>query len=289
MAACAVCCASLFTSCDTDEGVETDSTLWSGTLADAPYAAAAVCYELTDSPIKTIELTGSGLYFVTYDENQPMYAPARFKANRKVASRASEVSNVKCGSFVKTGTNTFDLKDFGILTYDSTSKNLTVTNAGVKVYIGVAIASTRIQSTSLNDRLCRTWEFYAARVEFLDRNKEKVGEHVFTEAEMKDEFIEFFTFTRSGRMYEYDCGFWYAYTWKWINTKNQIIMAIPDNESDGDGAFQVFFKNDKMTILEVEPFESEYDLQWYYNDYDFDVPSTAIYTKLYLECQPFNI
>ena len=55
----------VFASCETDEVSTSDGNLWEGELAAAKYASDAVLYNINADGVQSVELTGSGLYFVT--------------------------------------------------------------------------------------------------------------------------------------------------------------------------------------------------------------------------------
>lgn len=275
---------SLLVSCDTED-VSFNDELWKGELADAPYADDAICFDIKGQDLyKSLEITGSGLYFLTMDA---LVNTEIFRAV-KPDSRNMPQYNVISDTFTVLAKNKFKLTGFGIVTYDPATGLLDIEFEDGSDTIWEVVVAKQVDSTALNDRLCRTWEFYAARLDFLDADKKFISTYNFTDEQVKDEFIEYFTFTRAGRMYEYD-GVWCSYTWKWANVGSQIIYAKGDDYSDGEDFIQVLFNNDKMTIMEVIEFMDYGDVQDEFGTTIPSIPANALYTKLYLECRPYKI
>ena len=65
----------VFASCETDEVSTSDGNLWEGELAAAKYASDAVLYNINADGVQSVELTGSGLYFVTPSYSGGDYPP----------------------------------------------------------------------------------------------------------------------------------------------------------------------------------------------------------------------
>lgn len=284
------------TSCTADDDGPLDNDeLWKGTLADAPYAADAACFRILDGDVKTIELTGSGLYFVDRGGSDDYNAPA--KAFRKAAASASKKTLRKdwtpyqailSGKFTRLEDGSYDLEGFGIVTWNQEDGTVTIRLQDGEDYIWDAVKEETVTSNELNNRLCRTWKIYEARAEFLDKNSKVIGSYTYTPAQVEEEFIEFFTFTRAGRMYEYDEGEWYLYTWRWSDPKNQICMVVGDDPSDGEGILQTFFDGDTMTIMNPWYVENYYYL---YGDFEglTEVPESTHLVKEYLTCRNYTV
>lgn len=261
-------------SCSSDNDNEPTSgngELWKGELAAAAYASDAALFTVNSSEIKSIELTGSGLYFITPATPSYNYSTTAM-LRKKTASRASDSTGLLSGRFTKTGDNTYDLDGYGTLTID-TDKLTVITNRGEN-FTWTYTRQPQIKMDALNTRLCRTWKIKAARIEFLDKNNKAVGEFNYTEAQIEYEFVNYFTFTRAGRTYEYDEGEWYGGSWEWQSAKNQVLVIVPDDEEDAGVVSQMFFNNDEMTIAYPD----------FIDEFGFNVPSTATHCMTYLTC-----
>lgn len=287
----------MLASCSSDDISTDDSTLWKGTLADAPYAAEAALYEINDvngdTDITSIELTGSGIYFISYKSDDeelypdyPEYGDEEYYLSSnafrsRAEGRDSDFGQeIKTGSFTRLPDNGWHLDGFGDMIYRDGYIEVTL-DSGEKLKWS-ATAMPRIENNVLNNRLCRTWCIADAKTEFLDRNNKVVMTYVYSEGEIDEEFVSFFTFTRSGKMYEYDDSECDCFSWTWLNSRSQTIKL--HSEENGDGMIQVLFDNISITIIIPEQYEDNEELQWEYHDIIKGIPSSAIATRTYLTC-----
>lgn len=272
-----------------DEPGGDNANLWEGSLENAPYFEDAACYIITDetSPYESIELTASGLYFISEGEEKIYenggYYPSFLK---KPATRASEKTYLS-GTFTKQVGGGYMLISFGEVKWDKDTNTITVTTGANKVYNWAAKQNPFVVSNKLNDRLCRTWKIQNARMVFFDEDGNELGNHTFTADQIHEEFVEYFTFTRSGNAYEYDDGDWYGYDWRWHNAADQILYLKGHDDSDGEGLCQVSFVNDTMTILQPEYLDN-YSDAWDYVNMGVNVPSNTRLIKLYETCVPYT-
>lgn len=277
----AIATSAVFVSCETDEVSSSDSNLWKGELAEAKYASDAVLYNIDADGVQSIELTGSGLYFVTPSYSGDYYpAPAMLRKTK--GSRAFGSDEVISGRFTKSGSSTYTLEGFGTMTVGA--DKLSVSLISGKTSKWSYVKAPQIKMSALNTRICRTWKIKSARIEFLDSDKKVVGSSSFTPVQVAEEFISYFTFSRAGRIYQNDEGEWYAGDWEWYNAKSQIVLMRMDNEDDGSGLFQVMFNGEEMTIVIPEAYDTNEELRYEYSDYGFKIPASAVYAKEYLTC-----
>ena len=274
------------TSCG-DDPEHGDKELWKGELAAPEFADDAALFRIEGSDLYSyIELSESGIYFVipaqndniNYSSNYNMPMHERFAASRASDSETGIIS----GRYSVVSKTEYRLENFGVVTYDEAKRTLGVTTvAGVKLTYK-AIKEKNMASNALNDRLCRTWQIKSARMEFLDDDMKVVGEYTFTPSQVEEEYVESFTFTRSGMMYEYDgpddSG---VYKWQWTNSVSQILALMGFDDYDGAGMVQVYFDNEKATFM----MPSECD--GYNSDY-YDTPDNASYQKEYITCTPYK-
>lgn len=275
------------TSCTADDGPGDDSSLWQGSLENAPYFDDAASYIITDesSPYTSIELTASGLYFVT--ERNPYYfnsysAPRLLK---KAASRASE-SPILYGQFINKGDGSFSLGRLCECKWNPDTRTLTVIIAGT-TYHWSAVKENNVASNRLNNRLCRTWKVDAVRVSFCDSRNKELSSQNLTAAQIKEEFVQYFTFTRAGNLYEYDYDDWYHFGWEWRNTSDQIMEITAYDLSDGDGLNQVYFKDNTMVMMQPEYIDGPEDASDY-TKMGINVPLSTRLIKVYETCVPYN-
>lgn len=252
---------SLMNSCATDEydPAGNSSDLWKGELASAPYENDAVCLQLeeavmNDKSVSTIELTGSGDYFITYvsyEESDWNYKPSLLRKAKGNCTRELEsVYKIQTGEFNKLGDSKFSLEGFGVITINPNG-TVTVDLEDGKDYLWAFTKADKIADTALNSRLCRTWKLQKVYVEFLDKNRKVIYTLNVPDQEMRDEYIYSIAFTLAGRYYTQDeaYGAWYGGIWEWSNVASQIISTVPDDEDEEDGTFQVLFDNNRMDVM----------------------------------------
>lgn len=257
------------TSCsDTPE--HGDSTLWKGEITPPTFADNAVSFKIDDSDLYSyIELSESGMYFITLnepDDEQTDHTPMRSRSDKYYDS---DESSIISGIYSVISKTEFKLEDFGTITYIAEDGTINLIYLDGKKLKLKAKKQKQIQANKLNDRLCRTWEIKNVRVESFNKDMEPVGTHTLTPQEMRDEYVKSFTFTRSGRMYEYDYdGSCVVYNWYWSNSSSQIFVI-------DDGPAQVYFDNNTATFM-VPSVEIEFDSQF--------APVDAHYQKEYIAC-----
>lgn len=168
----------MLASCSTDDISTGDSTLWKGTLAYAPLYGE-------DYP----DYDGEDYYF------------SAFKS--RSAGRASDYEeDIVIGTFTRIPSGGWHLEGFGDIIYHDGYIDVTL-DSGEKMQWSATVAP-HVEPNVLNNRLCRTWRFTDATIEFLDSNSKVVLTHELTDEEISEEYVDYFTFTRSGRLYEYD-------------------------------------------------------------------------------------
>ena len=275
----------VFASCETDEVSTSDGNLWEGELAAAKYASDAVLYNINADGVQSVELTGSGLYFVTPSYSGGYYYTPTLLRKKK-GSRAFGSDEVLSGRFTKSGSATYVLVRLGTMTVGSDELSVSLVDGTTVTW--PYEKAPQIEMNALNTRICRTWKIKSAKVEFLDSDKKVVGSNTFTPVQVAEEFISFFTFSRAGRIYQNDEGDWYAGSWDWYNAKSQIVLMRMDDENDGSGVFQVMFSGDEMTIVIPEAYDDNEDLRDEYSDFGFHVPASAVFAKEYLTCTNYT-
>lgn len=266
-----------------------DGNLFQGELADAPYAADAMCLSLSDAPYSNIELTGSGIYFIEQklDGIEDYTGKRMFKAHA-LTRGWTPGSTIIAGTFEKLADGSYDLEEFGILKWNSATGTVTVDlEGGGGDYVWDATLLSNVPSNKLNDRLCRTWKFFEARVEFYDDDNRLLESVRLTPQQIANEYVDYFTFTRSGRMYEYEDDSWTLYRWSWSNASRQIILTVGDDEEDGDGMVQLYFKDDIMEIMIPSILEEEGD-SYEYEAMGISVPENTKLVKEWLKCRPYK-
>lgn len=291
-----------FVSCTTDD-TEVDPSgpaqgeLWTGSLAPAPYAADAACYKLFNASVdgmelESIELSASGFYYITTepDYNYDNYNEVRsseakfvrlFRPAGKVLTRDwLPYTSIITGNYTKLNNGKYRLDGFGDIDVASNGQ-VDITLISGQNYIWKCELMPEMPDNALNSRLCRAWKTLGVKYEFLDKKYNNVYSYTCTDKEVKDEYIGGVTFTASGRMYEYDEGEWYGYTWNWSNEKGQLIQLMADDEDDGSGICQVTFDNNKICFINPWVFENAEEA----NDEFYDlgcaghIPSSTKYAR----------
>lgn len=289
-------------SCTTDntevgpDGPE-QGELWTGTLAPAPYAADAACYKLSNASIdgqqiESIELGSSGIYYITKGSDYDYQNYNEVRSSERKATRLFRpvekaltrdwlpYESIVSGNYTKLSNGKYRLDGFGDIDVSASGK-VDITLSSGQNYIWKCELMPEMADNALNSRLCRSWKTLSVKYEFLDKKYKTVYTYTCTDKELKDEFIGGVTFTLSGRMYEYDEGDWYGYTWNWSNEKGQLIQLIADDEEDGSGICQVTFDNNKICFINPWVFEDDEDA-----DYEFEglgcaghIPASTKYAR----------
>lgn len=274
----------LLTGCKADDGPSQNSELWSGSLADAPYEAEAICLDLKNAPYKTIELTANGTYIITPADHISYAAPA--KPLRRVKKADQLLMNLITGIFTYSADGSFNLDKFGILKWDASTGKVTLELEEGGSYVWDATEAPKVSMTTLNRRLCRSWKIYEVEIECYDSDDRLLQTFKPSAEEIREEYVSYFTYTSSSRLYTYDEDEFDCFAWKWMNTANQIMYICSLNEDDGDGLFQVLFKDNDIRILG----------SWSYNPYNNDYegtsvtpPSSTSYIREYLTCREYRL
>lgn len=255
-----------------DDGPSGDSELWEGNLAAAPFAKQSARFELSNAPYSSIEFTGNGLYYLVPAGTQNYYAKGL-----KAFSRADvSYDGIKCGEYKVLADGTYKLEGWGELKWDSATNKVEVSLDGGQSYQWDAQKEPEIDSNELNARLCRTWKIYAAYAEFYSKDNKLLKTVNFSKNEIDEEFVEYFTFTPSGRFYECDDDEWITGSWRWSNPSRQMLFL---EDEDADGLYQILFRNDEITIVYSEPVESEYE--------DIDAPAGTSYIRECMKCKNY--
>lgn len=274
----------LLTGCKADDGPISDSTLWKGTIAAAPYASEAICLNLTGSPFATIEMTESGLYFITPVDYDTYSAP-RAALRRNTRAIESE-SDIITGAFTILPDGSFDCKGFGIIKWDAETGTVIIELTDGGHYVWNAEAAQKLTPSALESRLCRTWMIQSVIIEFYDWDDNLIYTYVPSKEEVENEYIQCFTFSSSRHLYMMDEDEWGFYSWSWVNPINQILSMTAKNDEDGDGVMQVFFNDNNMSIM----FPTEYD-PTDYEYYEGFIPPTSpvAYVMEYLNCTQYTL
>lgn len=293
---------SLLSSCSTDEMEPSSGTseLWKGELSDAPYEKDAVCLNFSDAEvqglnIKSIELTGSGLYFINYDNEtdsdlaEPGYRSGFRKSRNITKLSANDIPDIQTGNFTPLGANKFRLNQWGDITINSDG-TVSVELLEGSSYIWNATKSDKIEPTALNSRLCRTWDIVGAHIDCLDEDLNVIYSFNLSQKEVEREYVEAICFTSAGRFYQKD-GSWDGGTWNWSNPALQLLItAISDSESSDDAMFQVLFDQNYMEVMMPIPFIDGEEAQWEYSHLtgSSGIPDNTRYTREYFNLKAMN-
>lgn len=282
------------TSCTADEGgPEIGGQLWQGELGAPEYADDAICYDLTDAPYSYIELSESGLYFVGEKAGNQYSAPMhRTMHKAPAASRSYYEPEIISGEYEKLSDGSYKLNGFGTITYNR-NHTLSVTLENGESEVWDATPQEKMPTNALNSRLCRTWKIDKVRIEFCDKDNEVLKEVYLTEDQIATEYVNYFTFTYSGQVYEYDEGEWCLDKWSWYNATSQLIRIVNmDEEFDqAEGLIQAIFNDDRVTFLQPLWFDDSEEAEWEYEEIlpNLSLPSSVRMAKEYLECKEYKI
>lgn len=285
--------------CSTDEiePGKTNSAVWEGTLAPAPYEKEAVCLlpqggDLNGRTVKSIELSSSGLYFIEYADNySPYYRNDFHRVSVKTRDWMPQQS-IESGEFTVNGNGEYILNKFGTLSINPDGTVNLKVNSDQTTYIWPVTKLDKIESTPLNERLCRTWELTSARVVFLDNNMKELYSIDVPSSDIRDYYILAVTFTTSGRAYRLDNELegWYGGDWRWANAANQLVELTSDNENDGEGIFQALFKNEYLEIMNPWSFYDAEDARYEFGDYPGaeNIPDATRYAREFINLKAMN-
>lgn len=290
---------SLFSACSTDEiepSVDS-SELWKGELAAAPYAKDAVCLNTSGASvdgqtISTIELTASGLYFITFEGDKTQYNAASLKkSNRKFTRDWLPYYDIVSGDFTPLGGNKYRLKNWGDITINPDG-TITVELEEGGNYVWPVTKVDRIDESTLNSRLCRTWYLINGHIDFLDADLNVIYSMKISGEEMAEDYIYAVTFTYSGRAYrkDYPEDPWYGGSWRWSDMRSQLVEMHSDDIEDGEGIFQVLFDNNNMEVMNPTEFYDGEEARWEFNNISGweGIPDATRYAREYINLKAMN-
>lgn len=246
-----------------------------GSLETPKYEVFAAKYDITtpNSNYESIELTASGNYIVTEAVSMDQYeAPKRGKSSllmtRSAQSRSGN-NGVIFGKYTKISDTKFNLAGFGTIEVTMTGENAfdlnITTEQGAQVVLG-ANRDNQYESSSMTDKLCRSWAIFKVRVKAWENGK-LVGEQTFSEDKFAevfddDEYPKNVVFTKSGTyvvFYNYDSLA--VSTWCWENESKGVLRYSWDYEHLYDpyesGVVGVSFSGNQLVIVETYE-DSEY-------------------------------
>lgn len=290
---------SLLSACSTDEiepSVDS-SELWKGELAAAPYSKDAVCLKpkgatVDGQAVSTIELTASGLYFITYEGDNAQYNAASLKkANRRFTRDWLPYYDIVSGDFTPLGGNKYRLKNWGDITINSDG-SITVELEEGGNYVWPVTKVDRIDESALNSRLCRTWNLINGHIDFLDEDLNVIYSMKISEKEMDQDYIYAVTFTYAGRAYrkDYPEDPWYGGSWRWSDMRSQLVEMHSDDPEDGEGIFQVLFDNNNMEVMNPTEFYDGEEARWEFNNisgWEW-IPDETRYAREYINLKAMN-
>lgn len=159
-ALCAVLGMTLAVSCSSSDDGDGN-----GPLEPPVYSEEAVKCEFTDpdAPYESLELTESGDYILVVQNDEPNVGPAPFSASPlRGISRAESGSNVKHGTYTKTGEKSYELTGLGTVVFTENSIQITPTNGQTTTYR--ANFQALLQTSHQINLLCRSWKCVQWRI-----------------------------------------------------------------------------------------------------------------------------
>lgn len=159
-ALCAVLGMTLAVSCSSSDDGDGN-----GPLEPPVYSEEAVKCEFTDpdAPYESLELTESGDYILVVQNDEPNVGPAPFAASPlRGISRAESGSNVKHGTYTKTGEKSYELTGLGTVVFTENSIQITPTNGQTTTYR--ANFQALLQTSHQIGLLCRSWKCVQWRI-----------------------------------------------------------------------------------------------------------------------------
>lgn len=256
-----------FTSCSDSDG--------DGNFEEPKFEQDAARYEITSagSPYASIELTASGNYIIIEKNSSYVHslsaARKSFSFAKKVKSRASS-NGVIYGKYIKGANGEYILEGFGTIRVESKGDNAydldITTSSGYSVVVG-ANRDNKYSSSTMTDKLCRSWEFDKIRATFWVNGKKVFDETLNMKQiagitdednpfyEIKDELPELVIFTKAGTyMVIYGGEELAVSTWRWENESKGIIRYSWDYDHlydpDESGRVTVSFSGSNLLITE---------------------------------------
>lgn len=158
-ALCAVLGMTFTVACSSDDGNG------NGPLEPPVYSKEAVKCEFTDpdAPYESLELTESGDYILVVQNDEPNVGPAPFAASPlRGISRAESGSNVKHGTYTKTGEKSYELTGLGTVAFTENSIRITPKNGSTTTY--AVDFPHQLPTSHPIDLLCRSWKCVQWRI-----------------------------------------------------------------------------------------------------------------------------
>lgn len=257
------------TGCSDDDDPDGNIELWKGELAAPKYESDAAIYTVTGAAaggIRSIELTESGNYIITKNNG---YAydyrgdkrQGLFKSKLAVKRSARGGGNYLFGTYTKLADGSFDLDGFGVMSYGNGDLDLRLDN-GSSIVVAATKSTPAVDADALNTRLCRTWWVKEAKEQLLNENGKVVKEHKYSQAEIKEELVQYVIVSRAGSwiQVDWDGDIDGIGRWSWTDKTEQIFHW---SEGYDNGYVQVAFNDKKASFIEEFEEEDEDDGEYY--------------------------
>ncbi len=216
-ALCAALGMTLAVSCSSDDGDD------NGPLEPPVYSEEAVKCEFTDpdAPYESLELTESGDYILVVQNDEPNVGPALFAASPlRGVGRADSGSNIKHGTYTKTGEKSYELTGLGTVVFTENSIQITPTNGSTTTYRVDFLA--QLQTSHPIDQLCRSWKCVQWRI--VVHSPEGNADKSFSS------FDAFYRFTEGSEEDNTGSGVWYMPTFEEIILSKHGTLALTGRE-----------------------------------------------------------
>jgi hypothetical protein len=250
-----------FTACGSDD----DGDLGGASISETPaYESDAAKYDITSSGnYSTIELTASGNYIIklkgtraTAPKNLNPYLLGHAKA---AETRSGYSSGIYYGNFTKDG-NQYILDGFGTLVVNQeagSNVSLQLTPEGGSTAVLTGTKAATIVSSSLTDKLCRTWTCVKFTALYRDKTtgQEQNLSYTMSEAGVVENIV---ILTKSGTYFgaysykgsdstiysEYSCG-----TWAWIDESTGRVRFDDCGDEEPDYVDEHYFTFSGNTLV----------------------------------------
>lgn len=263
-----------FASCgnDDDDYDDFSTPLWIGELGNPTYEADAAAYKILNNPYYgMIELTASGNYIVTPPARTTTYdAPALksashrgfFATNPAAPEARAYNSEGVFGKYTKLPDGTYRLHDFGtlgVLTDGTIDLSL---NDGTQLNLPV-VKITNIESTPLNNRLCRTWYIQSVTYSVYDYAGNLLHRETDSGDDLREDFVQYVIVTKAGTFVQvdWDDSIESRGEWRWSDKANQVFAYSFKGYDDDRGTVQVAFDNDRAYFLTTSHESDDYGQQ----------------------------
>ena len=293
------------TACSSDDD-DDDGGSGAGNFDTPKYEDCAAKYIVNDdnSDYHSIELTASGNYIISYNEDEPMpsLAPKDGTAKAvKIAGREVKLpgmlskgtsgfattriySEIAYGTYTKTGDDSYTLNGFGTVTVTRDAQgrptSLTITRAGGTPETVKATQQNADLNSAMSNSLCRTWNFEGYRTIQKINGKTFFDISAKTLSELNDKMKEW----AEKNDPEFDPSDWES------DEVNEHLDDVKQVIFTKTGTYMVLYANDQLAISTWK-WENEtagllrysWDADDFYNEYASGV-ITAMFlnNKLYL-------